>query len=320
MNPGSGGSWETAAPFAPSAANHRPYRTLTRRRLVLAAYGIFATILFVAFVSASFPYADAISTVLAPMGLKVVFERQAMCFPIGARLQDVSLMSVRNEQLLLQTPDVTVSPGLAWFFLGQLSIKMRAHIFGGVLDVNVRQSARTTTVNFELASLNLARIGSPAIALAVATQPENDGDGPSPYKLAESLSGELSGRGSAQLTGQDIVDASASMMLYGRDVKAALISGLPPLELGVIGGQVLLDQRVATFQNVTADGADGALEANGQILLAPNIANSTAQLTISLKPSAKGRLGFAFFLDALPHPPAQGPYHLQGLVRSLSLS
>jgi hypothetical protein len=134
------------------------------------------------------------------------------------------------------------------------------------------------------------------------------------------LSGELSGRGSVELIGSDIIAASASMILLARNVKAELLSGLPPLELGVLRGKMVLEQGVATLQDVRAYGSDGDLTANGRVQVAHDIALSTIQLTLSLSPTAKGRAGFGFLLNMLPHAPSEGPYHLQGVLMSPSLS
>lgn len=308
--------------FAPSSPSkyrsHRRFVVRKRSHLPLAGYGVFAAILFVAFVTTSFPYADTISALLAPMSMKVVYQRQAMKFPIGARLEDVQLISIANEQSLLQSPYVTVSPGVAWFFLGQPCLEVRAQIFGGVVDATVRQRARSIVVDFELKSLNLAMMsrGEPNLRMEAAP----DEEGSAPYRLGVGLSGELSGRGSAQLMGPDIIADRASIILLARDVKAVLVNGLPPLELGVVQGKVVLEQGVATLQDVTASGSDGDLAANGRVQVTQNIAHSIIQLTLSLRPTAKGRAGFGFLLNMLPHTPNEGAYHLQGMLTSPSLS
>jgi hypothetical protein len=134
------------------------------------------------------------------------------------------------------------------------------------------------------------------------------------------LSGELSGSGSAQLSGADLIAASASMTLRGRDVKAVLANGLPPLELGVIRGKVVLEQGVATLQDVRAYGLDGDLAANGEVQVAREIGQSMVQLTLSLRPSVEGRASFGLLLNMLPHAPNEGPYHVQGVLNSPSLS
>jgi type II secretion system protein N len=293
---------------------------MRKRRLLLAGYGVFAAILFVTFVTASFPYADTISALVAPMRMKVVFQRQEMNFPIGARLENVRLISIPNERSLLQSPDITVSPGVAWFFLGRPSIRIRAQIYGGVIDAAVGQRARATIVNFELDSLDLKQVGREAGQLKLPASADGDEEADAPHQLGVFLSGELSGSGSAQFMAPDIIGGSASMILLGRDVKVETANGLPPLELGTIRGKVLLAQGVATFQSVRADGPDGNLTANGKIQLAPDVANSTVELTLTLTPTAKGRASFGFLLNMLPHAPSEGPYHLEGSLTGPSLS
>jgi type II secretion system protein N len=288
---------------------------MRNRRLLLAGYGVLAAILFVAFLTASFPYAETISALAAPLRMKVVFQQQEMNFPSGARLENVRLISMANERLLLQSPDVQVSPVLVWFLLGRPGVRIRAQIYGGVVDATVQQSARAINVDFELESLNLAlmsqRVGEPK-------QAEDDED--TPTLLGIALTGELSGNGSAQMIGADFSSGRASVILSARHVEAAIINGLPPLDLGVVSGEVKLEQGVATLQDIKADGSDGELEVNGEIQLAPDITNSTMQLTVSLTPSAQGRASSGLLLKMLPHAPSDGPYHVQGALTSLSVS
>jgi type II secretion system protein N len=306
MKVGLSGSEEYVQLSSKARYQGRPAVPRRKRSLLLAGYGVFAVILFVAFVIASFPYADTISAFVAPMRMKVVFQRQEMNFPIGARLENVRILSTANEQLLLQSPDVTVSPCVGWLFLGQPRLRIRAQIYGGMLDATVHQSARAVIVDFELDSLNLADMIR--------------GTGDAPHQFAVALSGELSGSGSAQVTGSDIIADSASIILIGRHIKAAIVNGLPPLDLGVVRAKVLLEQGIATLQDLRAYGSDGGLEANGEIHLVPDIANSTVQLTVSLTPTTKARASFSLFLNMLPHAPSDGPYHVGGALTSLSVS
>jgi hypothetical protein len=134
------------------------------------------------------------------------------------------------------------------------------------------------------------------------------------------LSGQLSGNGSAQLTGSNIFSSNGNMIVRGDDVKAMLVDGLPPVELGAVWGKILLKHGVATLQEMNAKGPDGSAEANGWVGIAPDITHSIVQLSLSLKPSLKGRANFGVFLNMLPHPPTEGPYHIQGLLTSPSLS
>jgi type II secretion system protein N len=297
-----------------SRCHGRAALSMRNRLLLFAGYGAVAAILFVAFLAASFPYADTISALAAPMRMKVVFQRQEMNFPIGARLQNVRLLSMANERLLLQSPDVRLTPGLVWFCLGQPHLRIRAQIYGGVADATIYQSARAINVDFELQSLNLASM-SPT-----AGQPEVDEEDDALPRLGIALSGVVSASGSAQLTGPDISAGRANMVVFGRGVEAAIINGLPPLDLGVVSGKVTLEQGIATLQDIRANGSNGEVAVKGEIQLAPDIANSTMQLTVSLMPSAKARASSGFLLNMLPHAPSEGPYHVRGALTSPSVS
>jgi len=185
---------------------------------------------------------------------------------------------------------------------------------------DIRQYTRATIVKFDLDSLDLEQISREAGNLEFPASGKGNDEGDAPHQLGVVLSGELSGSGSAQVMGPDIIGGSASMILLGRNVKIAIVNGLPPLELGVIRGKVLLVQGVAILQGVRAYGPDGDLEANGEIQLAPDVANSTVELTLTLMPTAKGRASFGFLLNMLPHAPSEGPYHLQGALTGPSVS
>jgi type II secretion system protein N len=286
-------------------------------RWLLAGYGAFAALLFVAFLTASFPYADTIAALAAPLRIKVVFQRQEMNFPIGTRLEDVRLISTASQRSLLQSPEVRVSPGLFWFLLGRPHLRIRAQMFGGALEATVQQSSPATLVNFDLQSLDLAHM---SMTLGELMEAAGDEEVYPPAQLGLGLKGELSGRGSAQLMGPDIIAGRGNMIFFGRDVEAAIVNGLPPLDLGTVRGKVILEQGVAILQDVRAAGADGELGVNGEIELAPNIARSVMQLTVALTPSRKGRAAFGFFLNMLPHAPNDGPYHVQGALMSPSVS
>jgi type II secretion system protein N len=316
MKVGLSGSGEYVSSSLKSRYQGRPAAPGRKRRLRLAGYGVFAAILFVGFLIANFPYADTISALVAPIRMKVVFQRQAINFPIGARLEGVRLLSDANEQLLLQSPEVIVAPHVGWLFLGRPSLRISAQIYGGVLDANIHRSAGAIIVDFELESLDLAQMIPGAGERTAPAQIQENEDGDDPHQLGLTLSGELSGSGSAQVTGPDIIASRASMILSGRRVKAVIINGLPPLDLGVIRARMLLAQGVVTLQGVRAYGSDGSLEMNGRILLAPDITRSTMQLTVSLTPTPKGRASFGLLLNMLPHAPSDGPYHVEGLLTS----
>jgi type II secretion system protein N len=290
---------------------------MLNRGLIRAAYGAFAGLLFVAFVTASFPYAEIFSALLAPMKMKVVFQRQTISFPIGARLEDVRLISAADQQLLLESPEITVLP-CAWFVLGQPSLRLRAHVWGGRIDATVRQRSRNILVGFRLNSLNLAQMSAPPDGRL--RDAKGDQLSVAPDQLGVLLGGALSGEGSAQLIGPNIIAGKGSITIRARGVTATLVNGLPALELGVLQGRVLFEQGVASLQDLEANGSDGVLTANGEIRIATNLAQSLVELTLWLRPIARAQASFGPLLNLLPHPPNEGPYHLSGPLTSPSLS
>jgi type II secretion system protein N len=305
---------------SPSHYREQPAIPMRQRGLWLAGYGVFAALLFVAFVTASFPYADTISSLVAPMRMRVVFQRQEMNFPLGARLENVRLLSSDDEQLLFQSPDVTIEPRVSCWLLGRPCLRIRSQIYGGALDAAVQQNAGAIDLDFELESLDLVHLIQGLGEPRAGAQSGVDEEGNAPLQLGLALSGELSANGSAQVTGPDITGSRGSVIVVGRHIKAGIVNGLPPLDLGVVSGKVLLDRGVATLQAVRANGSDGGLEANGQIRLTPDIVNSFVQLTIALTLSAKGRASFGLLLKMLPHSPSDGPYHIEGALKSPSVS
>jgi type II secretion system protein N len=317
MKVGLSGSGESVSLSLESRYRGRPAAPLRNRRLRLAGYGVFAAVLFIGFLIDNFPYADTVSVLVAPLRMKVVFQRQAMNFPIGVRLEGVRLLSTPNEQLLFQSPELIVEPRLGWLFLGRPSLRIYAQIYGGVLDANVYRSGGAVVIDYELQSLDLAQMIPGAGEQTVPAQTE---DGNTPHRLGVTLTGELSGSGFAQMIGPDIIASRASMILLGRHVRAVIVNGLPPLDLDVIRAKMLLAQGVATLQGVHAYGSDGGFEMNGRIQLAPDITHSTMQLTISLTPTPKGRASFGLLLNMLPHAPSSGPYHVDGMLTSPSVS
>jgi type II secretion system protein N len=296
----------------------RPRRlTLKRSYLRAAGYGLFAAILFAAFITMSFPYADTLSALLEPMNLRMVCEGQDLKFPVGARLKNVQLISMASRQSLLQSRSVTVAPGIMWLILGQPCVEIRAQIFGGLVDLTLRQREESTFVDFKLESLDLALTNGDEPSLRTrAGGSQEDGAG---NRLGIAMSGEVSGSGSAQLMRRGIV-GSASILLLGHDIKTVLVQGLPPVEFDVVRARMAIDRGAAIIQEVKAYGLDGYLAASGRVQMAQDIAQSFVQLTLSLKPSVKARSAFGLFFKMLPHDPNEGPFYLQGTLASPSIS
>ena len=293
---------------------------MRKRGWLLVGYGVFATAVFIISVAASFPYADTISTLLEPMGIKVAFQRQQLNFPLGARLTDVRLISVPAGQALLESPEIIISPALLGLFRGQAALRILARIYGGVIEGTIHQHAGVVTVNFDLESIELAQLIQGIAQLQVETQVDEN----EPQRFSEypgtAWEGQLSGRGFAQMAGSDVAGGQASLTIVGRRIEVTIVNGLPSLDLGVVRGKLVLENGIATLQDVRADGSDGKLEAHGEIRLAPALAGSDMNLTVSVIPTRKAWTNFGALLNMLPHAPSEGPYDIKGLLSSLTVS
>jgi len=274
-----------------------------RRKWLFAAYAVFGAATFTAFLVASFPYDDSVSSILSPFKLKLVYQEQRMSPPLGATLENVRLVSVANseDQLVLESPNVTLAPTLGSLLLGRPGIKVYATLFGGVAQATVRPRSGVVNLSFDLSGLSL-----------VQSDPLR--------QLGASLSGTISAAGSAELRNPSIPDSTGNFTLDGKNVALQIVSGLPPIRLGAVTGKLALDRGTVRLERVEAHGADLELNATGTIQLAQDLPDSEVELRVSLKPTASGSAHFALFLNLLPHPPAVGPYTVEGRLVALSIS
>lgn len=276
---------------------------MPRGKWLVATYGAFGLAVFLAFMAASFPYNDAISSLLAPYQMKLVYQSQRMSPPIGARLEDVRLLSTvgSSPQLILHSSGVTLAPALGSLLVGRPAIKLSADLYGGTFNATVYQHAGATDLSFVVSGLSLSE-SAPL------------------RELGAKLSGNISGAGSAQLNSPSLPDSSAHMTLDGRDVAVEIAEGAPPIRLGTISGTLSLESGTLTLHDVEARGGDLEVNAEGTIHFEPEVAESDVEMRLSLVPTSAGRQHFGLFLKLLPHPPEEGPYELSGPLMSPSFS
>jgi len=276
---------------------------MPRGKWLVATYGAFGLAVFLAFMAASFPYNDAISSLLAPYQMKLDYQSQRMSPPIGARLEDVRLLSTvgPSPQLILHSAGVTLAPALGSLLVGRPAIKLSADLYGGTLNATVYQHAGATDLSFVVSGLSLSE-SAPL------------------RQLGPKLSGNISGAGSAQLNSPSLPGETAHMTLDGRDVAVEIAAGTPPIRLGTISGTLSLESGTLTLHDVEARGGDLEVNAEGTIHFEPEVAESDVEMRLSMVPTISGRQHFGLFLKLLPHPPEEGPYELSGPLMSPSLS
>ena len=267
------------------------------RRWLLAIYALFAVLLFIAFLVAGFPYADTLSSICAPMKLRIVYRSQRMSFPIGARLEDLQVISTAmpSNQILFRSPEVVVAPTLASLVFGHPGISISTPLYGGELHAVVNKRTNLAVAEFELDSVNLAQV-SPLLRSDLV------------------ISGELSGSGSLQAKGNLLNAGNGQFTVNGRKFTIAIFN--TPLRLGTVAAQLSLAGNILTIHQAQAHGADASIRANGQLLLGPDPADSDIELTVSLTPTQEGRARFGPLINMLPHPPEAGDYRISGRLIS----
>jgi type II secretion system protein N len=274
-----------------------------QRKWPIAAYVVLGLLVFVLFLVASFPYAETVSSLLAPYKLKLVYQEEHLSPPIGAELENVQLLSDAESpgQLLLQSPDVMLTPTLGSLFLGRPGLSLRANLYGGTVGATLRHRAAFAALDFYLIGVELSQ-SAPL------------------RQLGTNLSGRLSGTGSAELRGAQILDNRGRIMFDAEAVVIRIVEGSPPLHLGTMSGNLALDRGTLMLQKIEARGGDLEIQGAGEIQLANDLQESTVNLKFLVSPTASGRSHFGFFLNLLPHPPSEGPFYLSGPLISPSLT
>jgi type II secretion system protein N len=267
-----------------------------RAHRVQIVYALAGLLLFLAFIVAWFPYPEALSDALAPMGYKISIGSQGYSFPFGAALHDVTITPAATRgPAVLTSGRVVVAPSFISFLMFHPGIRVKADLFGGIIDTTARPGNGGTTLNFALDDVQIE-------TLKLLTG----------YGLV--ASGILTGSGKAFLTPDGIASATGNADLKAADFKIAPPAPFPTVSLGQADGTFTLADATVKIANLQTHGGDIALTANGTIRLGDSPQDSTMDIEFTMipTPDAAARLGPLF--AGLPHPPGPQPYHLRGTL------
>jgi len=260
------------------------------------AYTLVGLTLFAAYLVATFPYSQTLTSFLAPMGLEVSSTSQRANFPFGAQLSDVRLLSTRNAaiNLLVESPAVTIAPSYLSMLTMHPGVRVKASLYDGVVNVTILPTRLGTAISYDLDSVELAR-------QQLWTMP------------GAGAAGALSGTGNLLLSPDNVAQTGDGVLsATGLVVTSPFASS--PIRLGDGHSKFKLDQSTLTIEELSTTGGDLTLTAQGTIQLAPDPAQSELeiQFTLSISPAAASHL--ALLLAILPHPPGPQPYHLTGTI------
>ena len=265
-----------------------------REHSMALIYALAAMVLFVIFTIGTFPYDEALTGVLLPLGLKVSYQSERPAFPVGAVLQDVMLVSLNRPSAppLVRSEALKVTPGLGTL-IGRPAIDMRANMYGGHVRAKVRRQGDTIGLDLGLTDIDLARY-------------------PVPPTLGTTLKGIVSGQGNFQDIAPTMNAQKGDVTLEGHGVEFAPVKGFPALRFASLKGSCTIDHATLRINALEGRGPDMTISGSGVIHMGPTPAQSVMEMTLRISPTIAGRARLGLLFAFLPHPPDNRPYIIHG--------
>ncbi len=273
-----------------------------RDHSIVAAYALAGLVLFAIFVVGTFPYDQALTGALTPLGYKVSYQDERPAFPVGAVLENVKLLSLNQPAAppLVQSDALKLTPGLGTL-IGRPGVAIHADLYGGRARVSVGHSGDLTKLTFDLSNIDLARY-------------------PLPPQVGAGLKGIVSAKGNFQMAGQAIASQQGALTLDGHDLDFVLVKGLPTLRFRSLKGSLQIDQSTLRINDLQGSGPDMTVSGSGLIHMGPTVASSLMELTLRISPTVAGRVRLGVLFAFLPHPPDNRPYVFHGPLLMPSVS
>jgi type II secretion system protein N len=274
-----------------------------RSHLRAICYGGLGLLLFLLFLAASFPYGDALASLLAPFNLALTYTDHRARLPIGAELDGVQLTSTLapGAPPLLDGANVTLAPTLGSLLLVRPGVHLKAELYGGFLSLVLYRIRNGVGVGIDASSLDLSRYRKLV-------------------QMGVNLRGFLTGTASASLPGVDPMRGDGQVHLEISHCSLRVMRGFPTLQLGNLDGSAHLEDGTLTVDALHGSGGDLTVSATGTIQLAPDLPDSQVDLRVKLEPTAQGRQHLGAMLQLLPHPPGAQPYVIRGRLAAPAIS
>ncbi len=273
-----------------------------RDHLLAASYTLWGTMLFFTVVIGSFPYQDALSGALGPLGLKLSYQEQHLHFPFGTELRNVRLVRAIQPAgaPLMESETVKVVPALTTI-LGRPGLRLNVDAYDGTMMVRLhrrRDGAIQADLDFHDLNLESYRLLSQSGA---------------------ALAGRLNGNGTVKVNAANAMSAIGDMDLSIKNVGLKLGMGFPPITLNDLVGKFKVEQGLLRIVELKGNGPDVVLSGAGTIQLMPEFKNSVLHLVLHLDPTPAGRAHLGLLFGLLPHPPNSRPYLVHGTFVSPEL-
>lgn len=265
-----------------------------REHSMVPMYALAALLLFIIFLIGTFPYDEALTGALTPLGLQLSYGSERPAFPVGAVLENVRLLSVEQSSAppMIQSEALTLSPGLGTL-IGRPVLRISADLYGGRLRASVRRHDDATAIDADLTDIDLSRY-------------------PVSRTIGTMFKGIVSGKVDFESLGPAMSSQTGNIILESSKVEFAAVKGFPPLRFATLKTNCRLDHgtlRVNTFEGT---GPDMAISGSGLIHLGPTLAQSMIEMTMRIQPTVAGRARLGMVFAFLPHPPDNRPYVFHG--------
>jgi type II secretion system protein N len=265
-----------------------------REHSMVLAYALGALFFFIIFAIGTFPYDEALTGALLPLGMEVTYTSERPAFPLGAVLENVRLINVERPSAppLVQSESLKLSPELGTLF-GRPSIGISADMYGGRVWASISRHSDMTSLDLEVRDIDLSRYGvSPA--------------------ATSTLKGIVSGKASFAGLGPTLNSQTGNFTLEGRDLQIAPVQGVPPLRFARLKGSCQIDHATLRVNALEGNSPDMTISGSGVIHLGPTLAQSMMEMTMRISPTVAGRTRLGLLFAFLPHPPDNRPYIFHG--------
>ncbi len=264
-----------------------------REHRLALLYAAAALVLFVIFTIGTFPYDQALSGALLPMGLKVSYTAERPAFPLGAVFDNVRLVSLnRPSPPLMQSDSLKLTPGID-NLIGRPAISIRSEMYGGSAWIKLYRRGDITRLNLDLDKVDFSRY-------------------PTAPLLGFTLKGLFSGQADLQSAGPSLKAQKGTFVLQGSSVELLLVKALPPFRFASLKAVCNLEGQTLRVNNLEGRGPDMAVSGSGIMHLGPTMAQTMIEMTLRISPTIAGRTRLGVLFAFLPHPPDGRPYIFHG--------
>jgi type II secretion system protein N len=268
-----------------------------RRRLTAAAIVIVGAAAVIVIIAVRFPYADSLTRAAEQSGWSIRYANEQRHFPFGSELTDVRALNPSAGALGdLRSTLITVEPIFSFEAL-RPAVRLTALIFNGDASATMAHAAGANLVSFDASSIDLSE-------LHILDQ------------FALTADGKLRAAGKYRQFDAAEAPSAGNCIATIEDFNLRPPAPYPAAGFGRVESSLALAGNVIRIERLSSSGGDLSIDGSGEIVLGQSSADSRLDLTFSLAiaPEAGGRVGI--LVAALPHPPAEGAYHLTGTIAS----